>query len=39
MQLYIFWEGRSSIQVKVYTAYLIVTILNISKRSQIFANV
>ena len=36
MQQYIFWKGRSSIQVKVYTAYLIVTILNVRKSLQMY---
>ena len=36
MQLYIFWEGRSSIQVKVYTAYLNIPILNIRKSLQMY---
>ena len=36
MQQYIFWEGRSSIQVKVYTAYLNIPILNIRKSLQMY---
>ena len=36
MQLYIFWKGRSSIQVRISTAYLSITILNVRKSLQMY---